>query len=144
MAFIQYNTLTRVTATVDPALPTSEVDYREIKVDAMIRCGPCWFRFVSMLEAMYVSNLTTGMALHHKGDVITAIAKSVKSSEPLRNPFAVCIPPDFDKEQRKIMWRLYFSVALECYAKMKAEDILKKIKASQILNGANTIVEPAA
>ena len=56
--------------------PTSKVDYRETKTGCLKRATNSWYKFIKLLETIYIINTKAEQALQHKGALFAKIAKA--------------------------------------------------------------------
>jgi hypothetical protein len=74
----------------------------QISHQQLTRSGKAWFSFVSLLEALYIVNLTEENAMKHRANIFLEVGKAFRKSL-------------FSKEDRKKMWRMYFVELLPPY-----------------------------
>jgi putative copper export protein len=105
----------------------------------LTRSGKAWFSFVSLLEALYIVNLTEENAMKHRENLFLEVGKALRKSVSLHDHFADCFPATFSKDDRKKMWRMYFVELLLPYAMMKGGDVLRGIRAMRKPNDTNRL-----
>jgi hypothetical protein len=89
--FVSHNSVA-LGSSITQTLPTNVVDAREIHRGKMRRVGNDFFRFVCMLEALYIVNLTPAVALAYRDDFFWQIDQIVKKNGDLKALFLNCIP----------------------------------------------------
>jgi hypothetical protein len=94
---------------------------------------------VSLLEALYIVNLTEENAMKYRANIFLEVGKAIRKSVSLHDHFADCLPTTFSKEDRKKMWRMYFVELLPAYAMMKGGDVLRGIRAMRKPNDTNRL-----
>jgi hypothetical protein len=111
----------------------------QISHQQLTRSGKAWFSFVSLLEALYIVNLTEENAMQYRGNLFLQVGKALRKSVSLHDHFADCLPTTFSKDDRKKMWRMYFVELLPPYAMMKGGDVLRGIRAARKPNDTNRL-----
>jgi hypothetical protein len=110
-------------------LPTEILERREIHFGKLQRVGTNLFRFMLMLESLYVINLTPATALQYKACLFVGIQKMVAASETLKDLFRACFPSSFNVIDIKNMGKIYDHL-LTKYGTLRARDVLKKMRAA--------------
>jgi hypothetical protein len=112
-------------------LPASELDNREMQEGKLARPGMKFFSFCCMLEALYCINCNTILAAKMKASLFETIDACIASSISLQTQFSECIPPCLNPSERVDLLEFYKDVLLPVYSKVKASDMLRRIRASK-------------
>jgi hypothetical protein len=136
--FVTANSLSTVQAN---SAPFAVIDGArpQISHQQLTRSGEAWFSFVSLLEALYIVNLTEQNAMKHRAHLFLELGKALRKSVSLHDHFADCFPTTLSKDDRKKMWRMYFVELLPPYAMMKSSDILRGLRAMRMPNDTNRL-----
>ena len=133
--FVSHNSVT-IGSSVVRTLPTDVVDHREKHAGKMRRVGHDFFRFVCMLEALYMVNLTPAVALAYRENFFWEVDEIVKKNKDLEDLFMNCIPPTCTENDKLLLLESY-AIILQKYSSMRARDVLRRIRNSSINNAAN-------
>jgi len=133
--FVSHNSVT-IGSSVARMLPTEVVDNREIHAGKMRRVGHDFFRFVCMLEALYMVNLTPAVALAYRENFFWRVDEIVKKNKDLKDLFIKCIPPTCTENDKLLLLEAY-AIILQKYSSMRARDVLRRIRNTSINNAAN-------
>jgi hypothetical protein len=95
--------------------------------------------FVSLLEALYIVNLTKENAMKYRVNVLLEVGKEIRKSVSLHDHFAGFLPTTFSKDDREKMWRMYIVALLPPYAMMKGGDVLRGVWAMRKPNDTNRL-----
>jgi hypothetical protein len=138
--FVSANSLSTVQANSAP-FAVIDGSRPQISHQHLTRSGKAWFSFVSLLEALYIVNLTEQNAMKHRAHLFLELGKgkALRKSVSLHDHFADCFPTTFSKDDRKKMWRMYFVELLPPYAMMKSSDILRGLRAMRMPNDTNRL-----
>jgi hypothetical protein len=136
--FVSANSLSTVQANSAP-FAVIDGSRPQISHQQLTRSGEAWFSFVSLLEALYIVNLTEQNAMKHRAHLFLELGKALRKSVSLHDNFADCFPITFCKDDRKKMWRMYFVELLPPYAMMKSSDILRGLRAMRMPNDTNRL-----
>jgi len=110
------------------SIPSGVIDQREKREDALKRPGEAWFQFMCLLESIFLVNMTAVQVLHHRGRVLQKITAAAMTSDALRLKFIQCIPNDFDIQQIKRLWRVYYLLLIPTYGALKSSDVIRRVR----------------
>jgi hypothetical protein len=130
--FVSANSLSVVEAISAPFAVIDD-SRPQISHQQLTRSGKAWFSFVSLLEALYIVNLTEENAMKYRANLFLEVGKAIRKSVSLHDHFADCFPTTFSKDDRKKMWRMYFVELLPPY------DQHRRDKSSDGLNSNITV-----
>jgi hypothetical protein len=136
--FVSANSLSVVQANSAPFAVIDD-SRPQISHQQLTRSGKAWFSFVSLLEALFIVNLTEENAMRYRANLFLEVGKAIRKSVSLHDLFADCFPTTFSKDDRKKMWRMYFVELLPPYAMMKGGDVLRGIRAMRKPNDTNRL-----
>jgi hypothetical protein len=125
--FVRFNSQTEELAK-EAGIPTAALCHREKHKGRLKRPTKNWFRFLCIMEAIYVENLTPQNAERYQSYLVIEIEKVCRNSNQLRSQFRNCFPPSFTPVEMRRMWRIYFLVVLPCYKMLKGGNVMKNIK----------------
>jgi hypothetical protein len=128
--FVEFNSVAK-SETEALHLPASELDNREMQEGKLARPGTKFFSFCCMLEALYCINYNTILAAKMKASLFETIDACIASSVSLKTQFSDCIPPCLNPSERGHLLEFYKEVLLPVYSKVKASDMLRRIRASK-------------
>jgi hypothetical protein len=103
--FVSANSLSVVQANSAPFAVIDD-SRPQISHQQLTRSGKAWFSFVSLLEALYIVNLTEQNAMEHRANLFLELGRALRRSVSLHDHFADCYPTTISKDDRKKMCRL--------------------------------------
>jgi len=107
----------------------AKLERKEIHRGKLCRAGLHWFEFIRALDGLYCANLTAANALQYGATVMEEIDVAIASSTWLQNLFAECIPSSISHEGRDYLMKIYHSLILPSYSRMRGRDVVRRIKA---------------
>jgi hypothetical protein len=128
-SFVRHNSIARDEAKVVFKQTAETVEKREICQGSLTCSNIAWFRFVFVLESLYIVNLTPENILRHGSELFPTILDALSGSTMLQDLFSACFPSSFDQDMRLRIWRRYFPFILPSYNKMRARDFMRTIRA---------------
>ena len=93
-----------------------------------MRCNVAFFLFVSLVESLYIANLTCKNDVAYRTDLITTIDTCIRQSSQVKDRFKVCIGEDASSEDSLILWKWLDEHLLPWYSRMKSRDVVRLIK----------------
>jgi hypothetical protein len=99
----------------------------EFKKGALIRCTASFLSFVSLVESLYVVNLTCTNAFFYLADLITTIDNGIHQSAQVRERFKLCLC-GASTEESETIWKGFEDLMLPWYSRMKSRDVMRLLK----------------
>jgi len=115
------------------SVPSTIIDRREKREDALKRPGNAWFSFCCLFEALFLVNMNALQVLHHRGRILQKITITAGKSDALRLKFMDCIPDKFDLGKRKQIWKVYYLFVIPTFGALKS--VIQRIREARPANG---------
>lgn len=120
-------------------LPTEKMEWKDKGQSALQYSKDKWFHFVSLLEALFIVNMTPAQAMCRRARLFEDIRKSMIQNKAVRDKFEACLPDGMTNNDKTIMWKIFEGVVLPSHSRLKSRDIIRNLQHRKKKSGENCL-----